>query len=91
MAGVGGDQAMALLRHLLRPAFSALYVLWDTEAAPVAKAQFTRQMMIYEFESLFPDDDACKGYLQARRRPADVVCPRCGSDKVWELKSRGFQ
>lgn len=52
--------------------------------------KFTRQMTVPEFEALFPDDDACKGYLQRRRWPVGVRCPRCGNDKVWELKTRPF-
>lgn len=52
---------------------------------------FTRQMTIPEWEALFPDDDACKAYLTRRRWPDGVVkCPRCGNDKVWELKGRPF-
>ena len=53
-------------------------------------AQFTPQMTIAEFEELFPDDDACKAYLTARRWPGGVVCPRCGNPDVWELKARPF-
>ena len=51
---------------------------------------FTRQMAIPEWEALFPDDDACKAYLARRRWPGGVRCPRCGNDKVWELKGRPF-
>jgi len=54
-------------------------------------SQFTRQMTIPEWEALFPTDDACKAYLTARRWPNGAVkCPRCGNDKVWELKARPF-
>lgn len=47
-------------------------------------------MMVGEFEALFPDDDACKAYLRDRRWPDGVRCPRCGNDKVAELKARPF-
>ena len=57
----------------------------------MAKAQFTRQMTIGEFEALFPDDDACKAYLQARRWPVGVRCPRCGNKKVVTLKTMPFK
>jgi len=53
-------------------------------------AQFTPQMTVPEFEELFPDDDACKAYLTARRWPGGIVCPRCGTDKVYELPHRPF-
>ena len=55
------------------------------------KPQFTRQMTVSEFDTLFPTDDACKAYLQRRRWPDGVVkCPRCGNDKVWTLHARPF-
>jgi transposase-like protein len=55
------------------------------------KAQFTPQMTVGQFEAMFPDDDACKTYLQARRWPNGVCCPRCGSSKVFELKTMPFK
>jgi transposase-like protein len=54
------------------------------------KAQLTKQMTVAEFEALFPDDDARKAYLVRRRWPNGVRCPRCGSDRVYELKTRPF-
>jgi len=55
-------------------------------------AQFTKQMTIIEFEKLFPDDDACKAYLQARRWPTGVICPRCGAtERVFALKTMPFK
>ena len=58
-------------------------------SAPVAA--FTRQMTTEQFDVLFPTDDACKAYLKARRWPDGIVrCPRCGNDRVWELKARPF-
>jgi transposase-like protein len=56
----------------------------------MAKVQFTRQMTIPEFEKLFPNDDACKAYLQERRWPNGVHCPRCDSERVYELNTRPF-
>ncbi len=56
----------------------------------MAKAQFTRQMTIGEFEELFPDDDACKRYLEERRWPEGVHCPRCGNEKVYPVTNRPF-
>jgi transposase-like protein len=62
----------------------------DKGTSPMAKAQFTRQMTIKEFEELFPTDDACKAYLQSRRWPVGVSCPRCGNDKLSALIARPF-
>jgi transposase-like protein len=57
----------------------------------MAKAQFTKQMTVGEFEALFPDDDACKAYLRHQRWPGGVRCPRCGSDRVYELTTMPFK
>ena len=35
------------------------------------------QMTVAQFERTFTDEDACKRYLQARRWPEGVACPRC--------------
>jgi transposase-like protein len=43
-----------------------------------------------DFDRLFPDETACKLYLQARRWPKGVWCPRCGNEKVYALKARPF-
>jgi transposase-like protein len=47
------------------------------------------QMTITQFETLFPDESACRTYLQVNRWPDGVVrCPRCGTDKVYVLGFR---
>jgi transposase-like protein/IS1 family transposase len=46
------------------------------------------QMSAAQFDAAFPDEDACKAYLVARRWPDGVHCPRCGNPKVYDLKSR---
>jgi transposase-like protein len=38
----------------------------------------------------FQVEDDCKAYLVERRWPNGVTCPRCGSEKVWVVKSRPF-
>lgn len=48
------------------------------------------QLTIPRFEAQFPDDDACKAYLVARRWPMGVHCPRCGNAEVYALKTRPF-
>jgi hypothetical protein len=45
-----------------------------------------------QFEATFPDEEACKAYLQARRWPDGVICPRCGSvDRIHPVKSMPFK
>lgn len=34
-----------------------------------------------EFQQMFPDEEACAGYLEEVRWPEGFVCPRCGSDE----------
>ena len=46
------------------------------------------QLTAAEFEALFPHEDACKTYLQARRWPEGPRCPRCGNPAVYDLPSR---
>jgi hypothetical protein len=49
------------------------------------------QMTVAQFEATFPDEGACKSYLQARRWPQGVHCPRCGNDKVFPVSSMPFK
>jgi transposase-like protein len=46
------------------------------------------QLTVAQFEAMFPDEDACRAYLVARRWPDGVKCPRCGNPSVYDLKSR---
>jgi transposase-like protein len=52
--------------------------------------KFTQQMTVPQFEKLFPDDDACKQYLVARRWPKGICCPRCGNENVHPVTNRRF-
>jgi DNA-directed RNA polymerase subunit RPC12/RpoP len=45
---------------------------------------------IAEFDSLLPDEDACKRLLVELRWPDGVRCPRCGNRRVYALKARPF-
>jgi transposase-like protein len=45
------------------------------------------QMTAREWEKAFPNEDACRAYLVKSRWPLGVRCPRCGSDRVYELKT----
>jgi transposase-like protein len=49
------------------------------------KTKTTKQITLAELEARFSTEDACKAYLVSRRWPDGVRCPRCGSDKVYEL------
>src|SRR5260221_211213 len=55
------------------------------------KALQVHQMTIGQFEAQFPDEDACKRYLQANRWPDGIRCPRCGNDQVNNLATMPFK
>jgi transposase-like protein len=48
----------------------------------MAKTPRIQQLTISQFEQLFPDEDACKLFLQHHRWPEQVCCPRCGNENV---------
>lgn len=50
----------------------------------------TKPMTMREFEAKFPDEGACRSYLQARRWPDGVKCPRCQNENVYELTTREY-
>ncbi len=52
------------------------------------KTMQIHQMTIAQFEKQFPDETACRLYLQANRWPEGVTCPRCGNDHVYKLETR---
>ena len=52
------------------------------------KPKAVHQLTAAEFEAMFPDEDACRAYLVARRWPEGVRCPRCGNPAVYDLPSR---
>src|ERR1700693_5471622 len=58
------------------------------ERAMAKRPKPVHQMTAAEFDSTFPDEDACKAYLVARRWPQGVRCPRCGNPAVYDLPSR---
>lgn len=43
------------------------------------QSQQIMQMTIVQWESAFPNEDACCDYLVSRRWPNGIVCPRCGN------------
>src|SRR5712691_1787327 len=48
-------------------------------------------MTLAQFEATFPDEVACKKYLQARRWPNGVHCPRCGNFEVFPVGTMPFK
>jgi hypothetical protein len=48
------------------------------------------QLTAAQFDAMFPDEDACRAYLVARRWPDGVRCPRCGNPGVYDLKTRAW-
>jgi transposase-like protein len=56
--------------------------------ARAKKEKKVQQLTFKQFDALFPNEDACKGYLKMRRWPNGVRCPRCGNENVYELPSR---
>jgi len=57
----------------------------------MAKNKAIHQLTIRELERKFPNDTACKAYLQAQRWPEAVSCPRCGHDDVYVVDSWHWQ
>src|SRR5262245_39559764 len=50
------------------------------------------QMTDAQFEAMFPDEDACKAYLQARRWPRGIICPRCDNgERIHPVKTMPFK
>jgi transposase-like protein len=49
------------------------------------------QLTAAQFDAMFPDEEACKAYLVARRWPEGVACPRCGNVKVFPVGSMSFK
>jgi transposase-like protein len=52
-----------------------------------AMAKKIQQLTAAQFEGLFPNEDACDAYLVAHRWPNGVHCPRCGSERIYPLKT----
>src|SRR5712692_2522769 len=49
-----------------------------------------KPMTLAELERKFPTEGACKSYLQARRWPQGVICPRCGNTEVQEHGTKEY-
>jgi len=49
------------------------------------------QMSVTQFETAFPNEDACDRYLVAQRWPDGPYCPRCGSASVYPLQTMQYR
>jgi transposase-like protein len=56
----------------------------------MARVKAVTQLTTGQFDRLFPNEDACKAYLVARRWPEGVHCPRCGNVDVYPVTNRPF-
>ncbi len=50
-------------------------------------AKRIKQMTARQFDAAFPHEDACYEFLVRKRWPNGVRCPRCGSERVYDLKT----
>ncbi|MCC6510762.1 MAG: IS1595 family transposase [Pirellulaceae bacterium] len=46
------------------------------------------ELTLAQFEKQFPDETACRFYLQENRWPEGVRCPRCDNANVYELSTK---
>ena len=53
-----------------------------------SERRFPRSLI--EFQHRFGTESACAEYLFQRRWPGGFVCPSCGGDRAWLLKSKAF-
>jgi transposase-like protein len=54
-------------------------------AHPVGGVDYPRTYQ--EFREWFPDEGACRGYLERLRWPEGFVCPACGAGRGWRVSS----
>src|SRR5437868_6335094 len=58
------------------------------EVSMAKRPKPVHQLTVKQFDHMFPDEDACRAYLVARRWPEGVRCPRCGNVGVYDLATR---
>ena len=49
------------------------------------------QLTVGQMDEMFPNEEACAAYLVARRWPKGIICPRCGSDRPYPLRTMAFK
>jgi transposase-like protein len=92
MAALSALGDYLLLDGLLKMAYSSfIYSMDYGTAMKKIKKPVIHQMTIKQFERAFPHENACCEYLVRHRWPSGVCCPRCGSVKVYELKTMNFK
>ena len=58
--------------------------------AEMARVKPVSQLTAKQFDTMFPNEDACKTYLDSRRWPEGIHCPRCGNCDVYPVTNRPF-
>ncbi len=56
----------------------------------MGRVKTIKQLTNQQFNDMFPNEEACKTYLVARRWPDGVHCPRCGNVDVYPVTNRPF-
>lgn len=56
----------------------------------MARVKTIKQLTNQQFDVMFPNEDACKKYLVARRWPEGIHCPRCGNLDVYPVTNRPY-
>jgi len=89
---VFGMSAKAIIWDLTGPVLYAILVPMIGRAVMAKRRpKPVHQMTIAQFVAAFPNEEACARYLVARRWPEGIRCPRCGNDRVFEVKSMAFK
>ena len=57
--------------------------LWRVRTRSIFSQVRAIQDSWQEFQAWFPDNDACRHYLERLRWPDGFVCPACGHKKAW--------
>jgi hypothetical protein len=63
-------------------------VLTEKEITVTARPIAISEMTLRQFEAAFPNEDASRAYLVARRWLEGILCPRCGNQVVSEVITR---
>ncbi len=78
---------MGVKTNRIAPLVATMLMLTPTPK----RVSLSSMQTLREFHAQFPDDDACKRYLVAKRWPGKVACVRCGAtERVYALKTRPF-
>jgi transposase-like protein len=65
--------------------------IWGVGAMARKQSKQIMQMTVSQFETAFPNEEACDAFLVAHRWPDGVHCPRCGSTNVYPLQTMQYR